>query len=122
MKQITCAVSDSFDAIKLLEDVKKSSDYQNAENVLVNIFTKRIQKDYISYISDLILSGLPKAKISGLTCLEGFSLCENTAASTVITILCFQVSEVKVIEYDFSKISVNDAKKSFVEELRNFSN
>ena len=122
MKQITCAVSDSFDAIKLLEDVKKSSDYQNAENVLVNIFTKRIQKDYISYISDLILSGLPKAKISGLTCLEGFSLCENTAASTVITILCFQVSEVKVIEYDFSKISVNDAKKFFVEELRNFSN
>ena len=122
MKQITCAVSDSFDAIKLLEDVKKSSHYQNAENVLVNIFTKRVQKDYISYISDLILSGLPKAKISGLTCLEGFSLCENTAASTVITILCFQVSEVKVIEYDFSKISVNDAKKFFVEELRNFSN
>ncbi len=122
MKQITCAVSDSFDAIKLLEDVKKSFDYQNAENVLVNIFTKRVQKDYISYISDLILSGLPKAKISGLTCLEGFSLCENTAASTVITILCFQVSEVKVIEYDFSKISVNDAKKFFVEELRNFSN
>ena len=45
MKQITCAVQDSFDAVKFLDEIKGSPEYKNAKSVLVNIFSERVQKD-----------------------------------------------------------------------------
>lgn len=60
MKQITCAVQDSFDAVKFLDEIKGSPEYKNAKSVLVNIFSERIQKDYIAYISELISNELKK--------------------------------------------------------------
>ncbi|WP_191014523.1 sensor domain-containing diguanylate cyclase [Treponema zioleckii] len=120
MRQITCAIVDSYDAVKFLDEAKECVDYKNAKTVLVNIFTKRVQKDYISYISSLIKSKLPKAKISGLTCLEGFALGENFKGSTIITFLCFKSSDIEVLEYDFSKISIEEAKSSFLSSIKKY--
>ena len=36
MKQITCAIQDSYDAVKFLEEVKESPEYQNAKKIHVN--------------------------------------------------------------------------------------
>ncbi len=117
MKQITCAVADSYDAVKLLDETKESPDYKNAKSVLVNIFTNRVQKDYIQYISNLVKTKLPKAKISGLTCLESFSLCNEVKSNTTFSILCFKNSEIQVLEFDFSNTTVDEAKSSFLKAV-----
>lgn len=119
MKQKTCAVQDSYDVVKFLDTIKKSSDYKNAESVLVNVFTERIQKDYITYISELIKDRLKKAKVSGLTCLLGFAQGENLNAKTILTVLLFEKSEIEVFEYDFDKTPVNEAKESFIRKVEN---
>ena len=38
MKQLTCAIQDSYDALAFLDEIKAGPDYQNAKSVLVNIF------------------------------------------------------------------------------------
>ena len=100
MKQKTCAIQDSYDAVKFLDEIKESRDYQNAKSVLVNIFTERIQRNYISYISGVVREKLGKAKISGLTCLSGFAQGERFHETTILTVLFFYKSEVEVLEYD----------------------
>ena len=121
MKQITCAIQDSFDAVKFLDEIKESPEYLNAKSVLVNIFTERVQEDYIEYISGLVKGKLGKAKVSGLTCLRGFAHGEEVLERTIFTVLFFSCSEVEVLEYDFSKISVDEAKTSFLNVLKNVS-
>lgn len=117
MKQKTCAIQDSYDAVKFLDELKASSDYKEAKSVLVNIFTERTQKDYITYISDIVKRRLEKAKISGLTCLAGFAQGERVHETTILTVLFFFKSEIEVLEYDFSKTPVEKAKESFLERL-----
>lgn len=121
MKQKTCAVQDSYDAVKFLEEVKESRDYQTANSVLVNIFTERTQKDYIFYISGIVKEKLGKAKVSGLTCLSGFAQGERFHETTILTVLFFYKSEVDVLEYDFSNKSVDDLKDNFLSTIKNFS-
>ena len=122
MKQKTCAIQDSYDAVKFLDEIKESRDYQNAKSVLVNIFTERIQRDYISYISGVVREKLGKAKISGLTCLSGFAQGERFHETTILTVLFFYKSEVEVLEYDFSEKSVDEAKEKFISSIKDFSN
>ncbi|MCR4742022.1 MAG: GGDEF domain-containing protein [Treponema sp.] len=121
MKQKTCIIYDIFDAVKFLDDIKKSPDYLNAKAVLVNIFTERAQPDYISYLSDRIRQRLPKAQISGLTCHLGFAHGSRDSKSSVLTVLCFYKSEIQVCEYDFSKDSIESAKENFFNQIKNFS-
>ncbi len=121
MKQKTCAIKDSFDAVKFLDEVKGSSDYIKAKSVLVNVFTERIQSDYIEYLSGLIKNKLDKAKIAGLTCLTGFAHGECFQEATILTILFFYESEIEILEYDFSKIPAKEAKKSLLEKLNSYS-
>lgn len=118
MKQITCAVQDSYDAVRFLDEVKNSPDYKNAAAVLVNIFTRRVQKDYISYIVKTVKSKLERAKISGLTCLKGFAHGDEVDGSTIITVMCFYHAQVEVLEFDFSKLGIEEVKESFVEAVQ----
>ena len=120
MKQITCAIQDSFDAVKFLDEVKESPEYQNAKSVLVNIFTERVQKDYINYISGIVKERLGKAKVSGLTCLRGFVHGEDFLDRTILTVLFFSYSEVEILEYDFSKTPVDEAKNTFLKAIKCF--
>ncbi len=117
MKQRTCAIQDSFDAVKFLDEIKKSSDYKNAKSVLVNIFTRRVQKDYISYITCMVKKTLDKANISGLTCLQGFAQGEKISGPTIITVLLFEKSEIDLLEIDFSKTPVEEAKEAFLNKF-----
>lgn len=120
MKQITCAVQDSFDAVKFLDEIKGSPEYKNAKSVLVNIFSERVQKDYIAYISGLVKEKLDKAKVSGLTCLLGLAHGESYKERTILTVLFFFKSELELLEYDFSKVSVDEAKRDFLEKIKSF--
>ncbi|MCR5188736.1 MAG: hypothetical protein K6C97_07345 [Treponema sp.] len=122
MKQKTCIINDIYDAVKFLEEIKNSSDYLNAKSVLVNIFTERTQPDYIAYLSDRVRQRLPKAQISGLTCQLGFAHGLRDAKTSILTVLCFNKSEVQVYEYDFSKTQVDVAKEDFLKKINNFSN
>ena len=117
MKQKTCAIQDSYDAITFLDGLKSSPDYLNAKSVLVNIYTERIQKGYIEYISGIVKEKLSKAKVSGLTCMLGFAHGEHFSEKTIMTVLFFYQSEVEVLEYDFSELPVEDAKCDFLEKL-----
>ena len=118
MKQKTCIIKDIFDAVKFLDEIKKSSDYLTANSVLVNIFTERTQSDYIEYLSGLVRESLAKAKISGLTCQFSFAQGQNSSKTSILTVLFFYKSDVQVIEYDFSKISVEAAKDEFLKIVK----
>ena len=118
MKQRTFPFRDSYDAVKFLDETRESQDYKDAKSVLVNIFTGRIETNYIAYIKELVESKLEKALISGLTCQTGFAHGERLVDETVLTILFFKDSEVQVIEYDFEKISEEDAERDFIERIR----
>ena len=120
MKQKTCIIKDIFDAVKFLDEMKISPDYLKANSVLVNIFTERTQADYIEYLSNIVRQKLDKAKISGLTCQFSFAQGQNAAKTSILTVLCFYKSEVNVIEYNFSKISVEDAKSAFLEQVKQY--
>ena len=120
MKQITCAVQDSFDAVKFLDEIKGSPEYKNAKSILVNIFTERVQKDYIAYLSDIVKQKLDRAKVSGLTCLLGIAHGEKYNERTIITVMFFYHSEIELLEYDFSKVSVDEAKRDFLEKIKSF--
>ncbi|MBB5225495.1 GGDEF domain-containing protein [Treponema ruminis] len=122
MKQITCAVQDTFDAVKFLDGIKASPEYQNAKSVLVNIFTERVQKDYISYLSGIVREKLEKARVAGLTCIQGLAHGESFRERTILTVLYFSQSEVELLEYDFSEISVDEAKNNFLEVLHKIKN
>ena len=119
MKQKTCAIQDSYDAVKFLNEIKNSADYKNAKSVLVNVFTERIQKDYISYITCSIKKILDKAKVSGLTCLQGFAQGDPVKGTTILTVFLFEKSEIDVLEFDFVKTPVEEAKKAFVNKMKN---
>jgi len=121
MKQITCAVQDSFDAVKFLDEIKGSPEYKNAKSILVNIFTERVQKDYIAYLSDIVKQKLDKAKVSGLTCLWGLAHGEKYNERTILTVMFFYHSEVEVLEYDFSETSADEAKADFLKSVQNIS-
>lgn len=117
MKQKTFAIQDSYDVVKYLDEIKNSDDYKNASAVLVNIFTERFQKDYISYLTGIVKNSIGKASIAGLTCIFGFSQGEFVKKSTVFTVFFFFESEIEILEYDFSKISVDEAKSSLVSKI-----
>lgn len=121
MKQKTCIINDIFDAVKFLDEIKNSSDYLNAKSVLVNIFTERTQPDYISYLSELVKERLSKASVSGLTCQLAFAHGSRDSKSSILTVLCFYKSDIKVCEYDFSQISPQLAEEKFLNEIKNFS-
>ncbi|MCR4734039.1 MAG: GGDEF domain-containing protein [Treponema sp.] len=121
MKQKTCIIHDSYDAVKFLDQIKNSSDYQNAKAVLVNIYTEHIQKDYIEYLSNVVRKRLNKAQLTGLTCLLGFAQGERQIETTILTVLFFYKSEIEVLEYDFSKIDIENAKKDFIRAIENTS-
>lgn len=118
MKQMSCAIQDSYDAVRFLDGIKDSPEYKNAKAILVNIFTRRVQKDYIAYIADLVKEKLDRAKITGLTCLEGFAHGEYFKGSSLLTIFFFYHSEIEVLEYDFSKIDVEKAQQTFLAALQ----
>ena len=119
MKQKTCAFHDSYDAVKFLDMLENSPDYKNAKSVFINVFTDRIQEDYLEYLSTIIKSKLPKAKLAGLTCLASFAHGERLNASTIFTVLFFFKSQVEVLEFDFAKISGEEAKEIFLNKIQN---
>ncbi len=121
MKQKTCLIKDVYDAVKFLDDLKLSPDYKNASAVLINIFTERAQKDYISYISGIIKSRLDKARITGLTCMLGFAQGESFNETSILTALLFYKSEIETFEYDFSKISEENARKDFFGKVNDYN-
>lgn len=121
MKQKTRAFQDIYDAVKFLDEIKISKEYQDAQTVLVNIFTERVQKDYIEYISNIVRTKLPKSKLSGLTCLAGFAHGETFQNGTILTVMFFFNSQVEVFEYDFSETNVDKAKSDFISKIKDFS-
>ncbi|MCR4821768.1 MAG: diguanylate cyclase [Treponema sp.] len=118
MKQKTCAFQDSYDAVKFLEEIKNSPDYKNAKSLLINVFTQRIQKDYLEYLSSIVTTHLPKAHLSGLTCLAGFAHGERLSDSTVFTVFFFFKSDVEVLEFDFAAISPEEGHEILQEKLK----
>lgn len=122
MKQKTCIVNDIYDAVKFLDDIKVSADYKKAKSIIVNIFTERGDKDYIEYFLNSTRKRIDKAHITGLTCMRGFGQGEFFHAATVFTVLFFFKSEVEVLEYDFSKITKDDAKNDFCSKLTEAKN
>ncbi len=115
MKQKTCIIKDIYDAVKFLDDIKSSPEYKKASAVLINIFTERAQKDYIAYLSETVKSKLEKAQVTGLTCMLAYAQGQSFYETTILTALLFFKSEIDVVEYDFSKISEEDAKKDLLE-------
>lgn len=118
MKQKTCIIKDVFDAVKFLDDVKNNPDYLNAKSVLVNIFTGRTQIDYIEYLNGLVREKLDKAVTSGLTCEITFAQGQKPSQDTILSLLFFYKSEIEVLEYNFSKISVDEAKEAFLMKVK----
>lgn len=121
MKQLTCAIQDSYDALAFLDEIKAGPDYQNAKSVLVNIFTERVQKDYIEYLSALVKARLPKAKVSGLTCIMGLAHGEGYSDRSILTVMFFYQSDVEILEYDFSKATAAEAQSDFLEKINAIS-
>ena len=121
MKQLTCAIQDSYDALAFLDEIKAGPDYQNAKSVLVNIFTERVQKDYIEYLSALVKARLPKAKVSGLTCMMGLAHGEGYSDRSILTVMFFYQSDVEILEYDFSKATAAEAQSDFLEKINAIS-
>lgn len=122
MKQRTCIIKNINDAVKILDEIKNSPDYINASAVLINIFTERVEKEYIADLSETVKSKLEKARVTGLTCMLGYGQGERYYENTILTALLFYKSEIKVTEYDFSKISEEEAKKDFLEKLNEDKN
>lgn len=122
MKQKTCIINDTYDAVKFLDEIKNCPDYLNAKTVLVNIFTERTQTDYIAYLSDRVRQRLPKALISGLTCHLGFAHGLRDSKTSILTVLYFDKSEIQVFEYDFSKTPLELAKEDFFKKTKGISN
>ena len=123
MKQRTCVVKDVYDAVKFLDEIKDSSDYNKAKSIIVNIYTERCDKDYITYfLNNITKKRIGKAQIAGITCMRGFAQEEHFHATTILTVLFFFKSEVEVLEYDFSKISKDDAKDDFCSKISGAEN
>ncbi len=118
MHQMTCTIHDSYDAVTFLDGVNNSSYYDNAKTVLVNVFTDRIQKEYIEFVRNLIKEKIEKAKIVGITCVAEMSEGQKIEGKTMLSVLLFEEAEIEIFEYDFTKISIEDAEKEFVEKIR----
>ncbi len=122
MRQKTCVIQDSYDAVKFLDTIKKSQEYAASKSILVNVFTERTQKDYIAYLKNLIKEHLTKAAVTGITCQAGFALGNRTKNSTIITVLFFFSSDVQVFTYDFTKTSAQEGKEDFLSKISSIQN
>ena len=90
MKQRTCVVKDVYDAVKFLDEIKDSTDYNKAKSIIVNIYTERCDKDYITYfLNNITKKRIGKAQIAGITCMRGFAQEEHFHATTILTVLFF---------------------------------
>ena len=71
--------------------------------MLINIFTERVEKEYIADLSETVKSKLEKARVTGLTCMLGYAQGERYYENTILTALLFYKSQKKKLKKIFLK-------------------
>ena len=84
------------------------------ESILVSVFTRQSDHEYIRRITDRLDMCLPKSEIVGTIASGGIKDGELSLAETMLTFMVFNDTRLKVIAYDGSKIIPQAAGMQFL--------